>query len=336
MQTVPFGKTGLEVTRLALGGGPYGNFFAKVADADVRDCVDAAYEAGVRLFDTSPYYGFGLSERRMGDALRAHQDQGFVLSTKAGRILLPMADGPSARDPELFHSDMPFGYRFDYSYDAVMRSYEASLHRLGLGKIDILLFHDLSRDMHKPDALEKHVRDMLDGGMRAAHELRDAGLIRAIGFGVNYATVPMRTFDHADFDCVLLASRYTLLEQDTEGLLAACQRRNVAVIIGAPFNSGILVNGSRSADSTYDHVPAPEAIRSKVKAIEAICDAHGVALPAAALQFPLRHPAVTTILPGARTRKEFSQIAAWFEAPIPDAFWADIEKLPGHLAAEQC
>ena len=305
---------------LALGGGPFGNLFAAVADRDVHACVAAAYESGIRLFDTSPYYGFGLSERRVGDALRPYQDRGFVLSTKVGRILEPVAAGPSGRDPELFVTDMPFTYRFDYSYDGVMRSYEASLQRLGLGKIDVLLFHDLSRDMHKPEVLEKYFRDVLDSGMRAAHELKSAGLIQAIGFGVNYPDIPLRTFGRADFDVVLLASRYTLLEQNTDGLLDACLEHNVSVIAGAPFNSGILVAGSE-AMTTYDHLPAQAAVRTKVRRLEELCSAHGVALPAAALQFPLRHPAVTAVLPGARTKAEISQITEWFAADIPAAFW---------------
>jgi D-threo-aldose 1-dehydrogenase len=246
-----------------------------------------------------------------------------VLSTKVGRILEPVAGGPSQRDPELFVTDMPFKYRFDYSYDGVMRSYEASLQRLGLGKIDILLFHDLSRDMHKPDALERHFRDVLEGGMKAAHELKSGGLIKAIGFGVNHPDIPLRTFAHAEFDVVLLASRYTLLEQNTDGLLDACRDRKVSVIAGAPFNSGILVAGS-AAMTTYDHVPAKEDVRSKVRRIEEICAAHRVALPAASLQFPLRHPAVTAVLPGARTKKEIDQIAAWFKVDIPAAFWDDV------------
>jgi D-threo-aldose 1-dehydrogenase len=312
-----------EAGGLALGGGPFGNLFAPVADSDVHACVGAAYENGIRFFDTSPYYGFGLSERRIGDALRPYQDRGFVLSTKVGRVLEPVAGGSSQRDPELFVSDMPFKYRFDYSYDGVMRSYEASLQRLGLGKIDVLLFHDLSRDMHKPDALERHFRDVLDSGMKAAHELKSGGLIKAIGFGVNYPDIPLRTFGHAEFDVVLLASRYTLLEQNTDGLLDACHEHKVSVIAGAPFISGILVAGS-AAMTTYDHVPARDDIRDKVRRIEEICAVHGVSLPAAALQFPLRHPAVTAVLPGARTKKEIDQIAAWFRADIPEAFWKDV------------
>jgi D-threo-aldose 1-dehydrogenase len=335
MEVVDFGKTGLKVTRLGLGGGPFGNLFAEVADADVVDCVETAYRSGVRLYDTSPFYGFGLSERRMGDALRPHQGDGFVLSTKVGRILEPAAEGPRVNDTRFFVSPMPFKPRFDYSYDAVMRSYEDSLQRLGLGKIDILLFHDLSRDMHEPDVLESHYRTVLDSGMKAAHELRAAGAIKAIGFGVNYADIPLRVMEHADFDCVLLASRYTLLEQDTDGLLGACHERGMSVIIGAPFNSGILVNGS-GAGATYDHLPAPDEVRSKVRAIEEVCERFGVALPAAALQYPLRHPAVSTVLPGARSRREISQVVGWFEAKIPDEFWTAIEALPGRKDPAAC
>lgn len=320
------GQTKVGITNLGLGGGPFGNLFDVVADADLDDCVNAAYAAGLRYFDTSPYYGFGLSERRVGDALRRYQDQGFTLSTKVGRILEPLAGGPSGQEKSLFKSPMPFRPRFDYSYDGVMRSYEASLQRLGLGKIDILLFHDLSKDMHEPEVLKAHFADVLDSGMRAAQELKASGDIGAVGFGVNFPDIPQQAFDRVPFDCVLLASRYTALEDRSEGLLDQCLSRGIAVIAAAPFNSGVLVTGSAGA-ATYDHVPAQATVLDKVRQLEALCASHAVPLAAVALQFPSQHPAVTSVLPGARTAREIREIIGWMEIEIPASLWTDLAAL---------
>jgi D-threo-aldose 1-dehydrogenase len=326
MQKRNLGRSNVEVTSLSLGGGPFGNLFRVVQDSDVDECIDAAYSAGVRYFDTSPYYGFGLSERRVGDALRRHQSEGFVLSTKVGRILEPLADGPAGQEPSAFQSPMPFTARFDYTYDGVMRSFEASLQRLGLGRIDILLFHDLSRDMHAPEVLDRHFAAVMDSGMKAAHELKRTGDIRAIGFGINFPDIALRALGRADFDCVLLASRYTPLEDRSEGLLEACLQNGIGVIAGAPFNSGILVTGADDK-ATYDHVAADAGVLGKVKQLEAICTANEVPLPALALQFPLRHPSVATVLPGARSREEMEAIVRWTQIPIPGAAWDAVSAL---------
>ena len=326
------GRTGLTVTSLGLGGGPFGNLFAPVSDAEVAGTVIGAAEAGIGYFDTSPFYGFGFSERRVGDALRQLPRESFTLSTKVGRLLTPLPGGVATRAPSAFASPMPFDAVFDYSYDAVMRSWEDSLQRLGLATVDILLFHDLALDMHAPEDYARHFRTAMESGMRAAEELRAGGQIKAIGMGVNHVAPCLQTLDAADPDVFLLASRYTLLEQaEVAPLLEACAKRGVSIIAGAPFNSGVLAVGSKAA-ATYDHAPAPASILDRVRAIEAVCAAHSVPLAAAALQFPLRHPVVATVLPGLRSLAELASAVAWFRADIPEGFWADMA-VEGLIAA---
>ncbi len=318
------GRTDLTVTVLGVGGGPFGNLFAAVSDEAVADTIGGAVEASIGYFDTSPFYGFGLSERRVGDALRWLPRESFTLSTKVGRLLTPLPGGVTARAPSAFKSPMPFDAIFNYGYDAVMRSWEDSLQRLGLATVDILLFHDLARDMHSAEDYGRHFRIAMESGMRAAEELRAGGQIKAIGFGVNHVEPCLETLEAADPDVFLLASRYTLLEQaEAAPLLAACARRGVSIIAGAPFNSGVLVVGSKAA-TTYDHAPAPAHILERVRAIEAVCATHSVPLPAAALQFPLRHPVVATVLPGLRSPAELASAVDWFRVDIPEAFWADM------------
>ena len=318
------GRSAVEVSPLGVGGGPFGNLFSKVEDADVDAVIQNAAAAGVTFFDTSPFYGFGLSERRMGDALRNLPRDSFALSTKVGRLLYPLAGGVSQRAPSAFDSPMPFDFVFDYSYDGIMRSYEASLHRLGLGSIDILLIHDLSRDMHAPDEYARHFKIAMESGLKAASELRSSGDIKAIGLGVNTVEPCLESLQYGDMDVFLLASRYTLLEQsNTDVLFDECLKRDISIIAGAPFNSGILVTGSR-VTTTYDHAPATGAVLERVAALEDICRSHGVALPAAALQFPLRHKAVAAVLPGLRNDKELSSALSWFGAEISEAFWDEL------------
>ncbi|UVK38867.1 aldo/keto reductase [Mesorhizobium sp. AR10] len=318
------GRSAVEVSPLGVGGGPFGNLFSKVEDSDVDAVIRNAAAAGVAFFDTSPFYGFGLSERRMGDALRNLPRDSFALSTKVGRLLYPLAGGVSQRAPSAFDSPMPFDFVFDYSYDGIMRSYEASLHRLGLGRIDILLIHDLSRDMHAPDEYARHFKIAMESGLKAASELRSSGDIKAIGLGVNTVEPCLESLQYGDMDVFLLASRYTLLEQsNTDVLFDECVKRDISIIAGAPFNSGILVTGSR-VTTTYDHAPATGAVLERVAALEDICRSHGVALPAAALQFPLRHKAVAVVLPGLRNGKELSSALSWFGAEISEAFWDEL------------
>jgi D-threo-aldose 1-dehydrogenase len=307
----------IGLPRLGLGCAPLGGLLSGVSDADARAVLDTALAHGVRFFDTAPYYGFGLSERRVGDALRGRDD--VILSTKVGRLLKPgLPPDPAAYGwPE----PLPFHPVFDYGYDAVMRSFEDSLQRLGRDRIDILLLHDIGPFTHPdPGEERRHFRDAMSGGYRALDELRRAGQVGAIGIGVNEVEVSLRVLDHGDWDLFLLAGRYTLLEQDPLGtLFPACARAGTRIIVGGPYNSGILVGGA-----TWNYAAAPEAIRARVAAMRAVCDRHGVPLPAAALQFCLAHPVVASVIPGARNGAELMETLRWMETKIPEALWEDL------------
>ena len=302
------GKTKLEVTTLGLGGAPMGGFRATISDTEAMALTDAAWEGGVRYFDTSPFYGYGRSELRMGAALREEPREDFVLSTKIGRILHAMK--PGEKPPADFRENGLPGFApvFDYTYDGVMRSLEHSHLRLGLAKIDIALIHDVDFWTTKDRAvLEERFKTVMDGGFRALDELRKAGVIGAIGVGINESDTSLRFIKAGDFDCMLLAGRYTLLEQGgLEAFLPECVRRNVSMILGGPYNSGILTGGVQ-AGATHDYVAAPAPLIEKAQKIEAVCQRHGVELGAAAMQFPLFHPALCAVIPGALGVAEVKQ-----------------------------
>lgn len=314
------GRSALTVPILGIGCSPFGNRRRTVAEDDVRSAVDAAIAIGASYFDTAPYYGFGLSERRLGDALRAHD--GYILSSKVGRLLRPDRSVKCGKARSGFFSPLPFSPVFDYSYDGVMRSYEASLARLGLARIDILLVHDVGEFAHG-DAHEERFRELMDGGYRALDELRSHGDIAAVGLGVNEAAVCERALSAADFDCFMLAGRYTLLDPFGAGrLLAACEKKGVGVILGGPYNGGLLASRKeRDADLVYDYRAAPPDIVARLRAIERIGDALGVNVAAAALQFSLAHPAVTTVVVGLDRAQRVNATRDLLGAPIPAAFW---------------
>jgi D-threo-aldose 1-dehydrogenase len=323
MKSREIGRTGLHVTPLGFGGAPLGNLFAPIAETDARGTVETAWSKGCRYFDTAPYYGFGLSERRVGDVLREHKRDDFVLSTKVGRLIQRGAN----TDPiaSQFHTLMPFHVVFDYSYDGIMRSIEGSYQRLGLDRIDILLLHDLGEAEHGKE-LPRIFKGAMEGGYRALAELKRAGQIRAIGMGVNEVGICEQALRHGDFDCFLLAGRYTLLEQGgQEELFPACRRKGVSIILGGPFNSGILVRAGQ-ADATYNYAAVPLEIRARVEKLLEVCRAHGVSLPAAALQFPLANPVVASVIPGARTPAESASHWEMLSAKIPAAFWAELRE----------
>ncbi|WP_305559812.1 aldo/keto reductase [Thalassospira sp.] len=315
------GTTGIAVSVLGFGGAPIGNMYQPITDAQAGETLQTAWDCGFRYFDTAPRYGYGLSERRMGDFLRA-QTEPYILSTKVGR-LLQRIDGPVPTDRP-FVEALPFVEVFDYSYDAVMRSVEDSWHRLGLRRIDIAYIHDIGRLTHGDAAHGKLMRDAIDGGARALDELKKAGVIGAYGLGVNEWQVCLEALQSCDMDVFLLAGRYTLLEQEAqEQFLPECVRRKASVVIGGAFNSGILVTGPKPG-AKYDYEDAPPAILERTAAIAAICRDHGVPLPAAALQFPLTHPAVVSVIPGAASPDHVRQAAAWAGLPIPAALWRDL------------
>jgi D-threo-aldose 1-dehydrogenase len=310
-----------DLPRLGFGGAGIGNLYAAVDEAAAAATVQSALDAGVRYFDTAPHYGFGLSETRLGQALAGRAD--VMISTKVGRLLQPVEI--PARERHGFVDAAPFEPVFDYGYDAVMRSYEESRARLKRDRIDILLAHDLGRQTHGEEHPAR-LRQFFEGGYLAMRRLRDSGAVGAIGLGVNEQAVCEEALDHGDFDVFLLAGRYTLLEQTAlDGLLPLCDRRGAKVIIGGPFNSGVLVEGASSGRPLhYNYAPAPAEIIARVARLEATCARHGAALPAAALHFPLAHPAVLSVIPGMANPQQVGQIAQWMAQPPPTSLWADL------------
>jgi D-threo-aldose 1-dehydrogenase len=321
----PVGATGLEVSVLGFGSAGIGNLYRPLSDEDAAAAVHESFAAGVRYFDTAPFYGFGLSELRLGAALRDARATP-VLSTKVGRTLIATGPQDASVGREGYFSPRPFAPVFDYGYDAVMRSHAESLERLGRS-VDILLCHDIGRLTHG-GAHAQRIAQFLDGGYRAMRELRAAGTVRATGLGVNETEVCIELLERCELDCILLAGRYTLLEQGAlDRLLPLCAQRGVSILCGGPFNSGILVTGSAAAERThYDYAPPPPRILERVRRLEAVCAEHDVPLAAAALQFPLAHPGVASVVAGCSTAHEARHCARMFAQPIPAEFWAALRE----------
>ncbi|HEY6717852.1 MAG TPA: aldo/keto reductase [Reyranella sp.] len=321
------GKTKLEVTELGLGGAPMGGFRARISDAEAVALTDAGYDEGVRYFDTSPFYGYGRSELRMGAALREKPRDDFVLSTKIGRIMHALK--PGEKPPADFRENgLPgFAPEFDYTYDGVMRSLEHSHFRLGISRIDIVLVHDVDFWTIKDRTiLDQRFKTVMDSGFKALDELRKAGVIGAIGVGINESDTSLRFIQAGDFDCMLLAGRYTLLEQGAlDAFLPECVKRHVSVILGGPYNSGILTGGVKPG-ATHDYAAAPAPLVEKAQKIEAVCQRHGVELGAAAMQFPLFHPALCAVIPGALSIAEVKQNVGRMSAKIPADLWSELKR----------
>ncbi|AYL34562.1 MULTISPECIES: aldo/keto reductase [Streptomyces] len=309
------GESAVRVSTLALGAAGIGNLFTPVTDDEAAEAVDTAWEAGVRYFDTAPHYGLGLSERRLGAALRARPRHEYAVSTKVGRILEPV---PSATGDDLAHGfAVPATHRrrWDFSARGVRRSIEESLRRLGLDRIDIVYLHD--PDDHMEQALEQAYPEL--------ERLRAEGAVGAIGAGMNHAGPLARFVRETDIDAVLLAGRYTLLDQSGfAGLLPLAAERGVGVVVGGVLNSGVLADPRPGA--TFDYAPARPDLLARALDIRAVCERHGVPLRAAALHFPLGSPAVTSVLTGARSAAEVRDAAALLGRPVPDALWAELRE----------
>lgn len=318
-------KKPVKLTRMGFGGAPLGNLYRKVTDEDAQAALLGAYDAGIRYFDTAPQYGLGRSEERFGKAIDVFGRDNIVLSTKVGRLLFDCA--PDEVTPEAFVDVPQRRIVFDYTYDGVMKSYEASKKRIGVESADILLVHDVCAfSQGSQEASDAKVRELFDGGgYRALTELREAGEISAIGAGVNEWQVCEKLLGLGDFDCFLLAGRYTLLEQDAlESFLPLCEKRDVGIILGGPYNSGILATGAIEG-AMYNYAPAPETILDRVRKIEAVCAAHDVKLIAAALQFVFGHPCVKTVIPGAVNKDQIRSNTELLETPIPVGLWSDLK-----------
>ena len=315
------GRT-IDFTTLGFGSVPLGNFPLPLDEATSDSTVEAAWHCGIRYFDTAPVYGLGLAEPRLGRVLRAKPRDQYIVSTKVGRILVPCAEGePNAK---IFVNTPPFRTEFDYSYDGVMRSFESSLKRLGLDRVDIVYIHDIDAIVHKGrDASEARMRELMDeGGWRALDEMRSAGTITAIGAGVNEWQPCVRLLELADPDLFLLAGRYTLLEQPSADVFfPKCAERGARVVIWGPYNSGVL-----AGKGTYSYAHVPPEIAQRVAAIDRECVSCGVSLRAAALQFVVAHPLVVSVIPGAGSASEVTDNRVTLEEPIPASLWRRLKQ----------
>lgn len=322
-----FGSSSVRLSPLGFGAAPIGNLYQPLDDAQATAAIEAALVVGMRYFDTAPHYGFGLSETRLGSALASAPDAEPVISTKVGRLLVPTNSSATVRHG--FANAPALEPVFDYSYDGVMRSFAESLKRLQREQVDILFAHDLGPLTHGADHPQRF-REFMEGGYRAMSELKASGQVRAIGLGANEWQICEAALKHGDFDGFLLAGRYTLLEQSAcETFLPLCARRGASVILGGPFNSGILATGVTAPDVAsgkqpiyYNYKPAAQIIIDQVAQLESVCAEFGVPLAAAALQFPAAHPQICSVLAGFASPEQVHQANNWIQVSIPVEFWA--------------
>jgi D-threo-aldose 1-dehydrogenase len=318
-EQTPLGRTSLSVTRFGLGTAPLAGLYEAVPEDQAVAVISRAWDAGIRHFDAAPLYGFGLAERRLGIALGDKPRDDFVLASKVGRLL--RADAPP--DPsQIFRGTPPVNPVFDFTYEGVMRSVDESLERLRLERIDILHIHD-------PD---RHYDDAIDGAYKALDRLRSEGVIKAVGAGMNQAAMLARFASEGNFDCFLLAGRYTLLDQVAlDALLPICAQRGIAIIAAGVYNSGVLADPKPGA--RYNYTAAPQPLLDRARRIREVCDRHGVPLKAAAVQFPLGHPSVSCVVVGCRSVDQLDESIRMFEVDIPPALWQDL-KAAGLLRVE--
>lgn len=319
-------KCGLSFSELGFGAAPIGNLYKAISDDEAQTTLTHAWDAGVRYFDTAPLYGLGLSETRLNRFLRNKARDSYVLSTKIGRLLRPCTSGEERDCIGKFY-DVPLRREvYDYSYDGTMRSIEFSLERLGISRIDIIFAHDLDVFNHgTQQILDAKLSEFMQGGYRALSELRDQGVIKAFGAGVNEWQPCQWMAERGDFDVFLLAGRYTLLEQDAlSSFLPLVEKKGIGLVIGGPYNSGILATGSK-AGAFYNYDYAPNWVLQKVSEIEKVCHTHGVRLVDAAFQFPLYHKSVLSVIPGGQTAFEMQSNLEAASAIIPEAFWNDLK-----------
>ncbi|MDG4881023.1 aldo/keto reductase [Mesorhizobium sp. WSM4884] len=314
------GTTALEVTEISFGGAAIGGLYRACPREAAMATLETAWNAGLRYFDTAPFYGFGLSERRTGDFLRDKSRSSYVLSTKVGRLFRPV---PEDQVPDHSYVDpLPFALDYDYSYDGIMRSVDFSYARLGLNKIDILFVHDIGVYTHGEEATKIHFRQLMDGGLKALEELKSSGTISAYGLGVNEVRICLDVLRRAPLDCILLASRYSLLDRSAEAeLLPLCRERRTSLIIGGVFNSGILATGPVEG-AHFDYLPATKDILDRVGAMQQIASKGGYPLAAAAFQFPLHEPVVASVLTGTAKPANLTRNLELLDTKVPAAEFA--------------
>lgn len=319
------GRTRVEITQLGFGGAGLGDLFEVVPEAQAAATLQAAWDAGIRYYDTAPWYGLTQSEHRFGRALYRRPRREFVLSTKVGRTMHAVHDAET-HDRGMWSGGLPFRVRFDYSYDGVMRSFEDSLQRLGLPRIDLLVIHDLDLQYHgTPARVEALLTELHNGGARALAELRADGRIGGFGAGINEVGMIPRFLDLIDVDFFLVALPYTLLDQPVlDSEFPRCAEQGIGFVIGAVFASGILATGAVQG-ARYAYAPAAPEVLAKVARIEAVCARHGVPLAAAALQFPFGHPSVASVIPGGLAPEHVTRNVAAFRHPIPAALWMELK-----------
>ena len=316
MEQHPIGTTAATVTALGFGGASAGNLYQETTGEEATAAVDCAWAGGIRYFDTAPHYGLGLSERRLGAALRHRPREVFVISTKVGRMLEP--------NPRPGGSDLAAGgfavpdtlrRRFDFSAAAVRRSLEGSLGRLGLDRVDLVYVHD-------PD---DHLDEAIAGAIPELIRMREEGLVSAVGVGMNHWQAPLRMVRETGIDLVMLAGRWTLLDRSGQPLVDECAARGVAVVAAAPFNSGLLARAWPGDGGYFDYGPAAPPVLARARALARICQRHGVSLPDAAIQFPLRHPAVVSVVSGMRSGEQVASTLARFATVVPDDAWTELD-----------
>jgi len=323
MRTRTIGKTGLAVTEFSFGTAALGGLYRACPRDVAMATLEAAWQEGLRYYDTAPWYGFGLAERYVGDFLRDKPKGEHVLSTKVGRVMMPV---PDDKVPNYgFVDPLPFDARYDYSYDGIMRCVELSYARLGLNRIDILYVHDIGVYTHGAERNAVYLRQLLDSGLKALAELKSSGTIKAFGLGVNEVPVCLDVMRQADIDCILLAGRYSLLDRSAvEELLPLCEKKGTSLVVGGVFNSGILATGPVEG-AHFDYMPATPDIAGKVGAMMTVAQDAGVPLAAPALQFPLRHPAVASVLVGTAKPESLKRNMALARLELPESLYPAFE-----------
>lgn len=322
----PIGKTHVQVSSMGLGGTGLANMYHAIADEAASALVQGAAARGITLFDTAPCYGVGLSETRLGRILPTLDRDSFVLSSKVGYDLIPLAED---EELESLFADTPrLKTGYDFSYDGAMRSIEGSLSRLGVDRLDMVAIHDpdetVGADPSADPYAKSHFSEAMKGAYVALDSLRSQGVIGAVGVGMNQWQMLADFAREGDFDYLLCAGRYTLLCYDAaEILMPLCAQKGISVIIGGPYCSGILASGAVEG-AYFGYAPASPEMLAHVRQIEALCDTHGISLRAAALHFPLRHPAVASVIPGARSIEELEENLAALNEVVPDAFWRNM------------